>query len=236
MQKGEAPILGFRRRLLRLIAEQWRGKYTVFARRAGIPVSSMQHIIYDAKHIPGGEHLLLMAEHLGVSAHYLATGDEGILPIDPQTPPTPEVVAREVTPAPWNTTHIAIPMFCCACPGACPLTMEFPSMAARRSEVVLAKELLPMHQDHRLIALQVSEGLASGEWPVGARLVVDWDARTPAWESLALVHTAGRCALGHLSRIEDMLLFAHRVDDEFRVISAGEWTILGTIVAAVTRL
>ena len=39
MRGDETPIFGFRRRLLRLIDEQFDGRYTSLARRAGIPVS-----------------------------------------------------------------------------------------------------------------------------------------------------------------------------------------------------
>ncbi len=86
MREGERPIHTFRRRLLRLIDEQYNGKYTWLARRAGIPTSSMQHIIHDAKRLPGGEMLLRLAEALGVSVHSLVTGEETVRPADLRPP------------------------------------------------------------------------------------------------------------------------------------------------------
>jgi len=83
MQRREPPILGFRRRLLRLIAEQVDGRYTILARRAGIPISSMQHIMHDATHLPGGEPLQKLAGALGVTVQYLSTGHEGVYPAEP---------------------------------------------------------------------------------------------------------------------------------------------------------
>ena len=236
MRRDEAPIFGFRRRLLRLIDEQFGGKYTVFARRAGIPVSTMQHVIYTAKHLPGGEHLLKLAGALGVTAQYLSIGDEAVRPVDRLTPPPPPVRPRRVAPGRGNAPHVTIPLFACGCPGPCPLTAAVPPLAAARARVVVGADLVANHQTHRLIALQVTPGLQCAEWPVGAQLVVDWEARTPTREAIGLVHTVGRCELGHLSRVEDTLFFANRVDGDFRVISAGEWTILGSIVAAITPL
>lgn len=236
MQRHEVPIFGFRRRLLRLIAEQVDGKYTVLAQRAGIPVSSLQHILHDAKYLPGGEPLLKLAGALGVSVQFLATGHEGVYPADRPSPQPPPVRPRRVPAGREDATHVRVTLFACGCPGPCPLTEAVPPLTAASARVVVGAELVANHQTHRLIALQVTPGLQSAEWSVGAQLVVDWEARTPAWEALALIHTAGRCALGHLSRIEDMLCFATRVEGEFRVISAGEWTILGTIVAAITCL
>ncbi len=69
-------MLEFRRRLLRLINERCEGHYTVLARRAGIPVSTMQHVLHHAKHLPGGEHLLRLARALGVSVDDLTMGVE----------------------------------------------------------------------------------------------------------------------------------------------------------------
>ena len=76
MTRPEAPIHAFRRRLLQLIDERFEGRYTALAQRAGIPVSSMQHCVHTAKHLPGGEHLMRMAVALGVTVHELITGDK----------------------------------------------------------------------------------------------------------------------------------------------------------------
>ena len=40
MQTHERPMIAFRRRLLRLIDEQFEGRYTALAHRAGIPIST----------------------------------------------------------------------------------------------------------------------------------------------------------------------------------------------------
>ena len=82
MQRHERPIHAFRRRLLRLIDEQYDGRYTVLARRAGIPITTMQHYIHTAKHLPGGEHLLRLAAALGVTVEQLVSGPEGVRPAD----------------------------------------------------------------------------------------------------------------------------------------------------------
>ena len=170
-----------RRRLLRLIDERFEGKYTVLARRAGIPVSTMQHVMHTAKHLPGGEPLLKLATALGVTAQYLSTSDEAVRSADRPTPPPPPVRLRRVSPGRGDATHVTIPLFACGCPGPCPLTVAVPPLTAASSRVVLGAELVARHQTHRLIALQVTPGLQSAEWPVGAQLVVDWEARTPAW-------------------------------------------------------
>ncbi len=76
MQRDPQEVAGFRRRLVQLIAERYDGKYTVLARRAGIPVSTLEHYLHQAKKLPGGAHLLRLAAALGVSAEYLGTGRE----------------------------------------------------------------------------------------------------------------------------------------------------------------
>jgi hypothetical protein len=233
MQRREPPILGFRRRLLRLIDEQFEGKYTVFAQRAGIPVSSMQHVMHTAKHLPGGEHLQKMARALGVTAQYLSTGDEAVLPIDRPTPPSPPVRPRRVLPGRGDATHVTIPLCACACPGPWPLTAAVPPMAAARARVVVSADLVGRHQTHRQIALQVSPSLPCAEWPVGAQLVVDWDACTPAWAALQLIQSDGQCRLGHVTPAGDRLLFAPRLGGMPELV-AREGRVRGTVIAAVT--
>ena len=61
----------FRQRLWQLVADRFEGKYSWLARRAGIPVSSLQHILHQAKRIPGGAQLLQLAAALEVSVDYL---------------------------------------------------------------------------------------------------------------------------------------------------------------------
>ncbi len=76
MSECTPMMVGFRRRLLGLINERCGGHYTLLARRAGIPVSSMQHVVRQGKHLPGGEQLLRLAAALGVSVDYLTSGQE----------------------------------------------------------------------------------------------------------------------------------------------------------------
>ncbi len=233
MHGGTPMIAGFRRRLQRLIQAQVEGRYTRLARRAGIPTSTMQHYVHSAKHLPGGEHLIRLAEALGVSVDYLATGREVVRPTGLLAHPV--VLTHGFTPPLGNATHVAIPVFRCGCPDACPLTEQVPPVAAARSRVILEADLLSMHRDHRLIGLQVDADLQCYEWPEGARLVVDWDARLPQWEAVSLIHSDGRCQLGHLAQTNNRLLFANRVEDTPQLV-AGERRILGTIVAVVASL
>jgi Cro/C1-type helix-turn-helix DNA-binding protein len=231
MRRQDTPIGAFRRHLKRLIDEQYDGHWTRLARRAGIPVTTLQHLLYHAKHLPGGEHLLRLAEALGVSVQDLVSGEAP--PANPR-PPRPIRRPRRAPPG-GEVTHVVIPLFRCGCPGACPLTEEGPAMAAAVSRLVLGGDLLPDHRGHRLIGVQVDAGLPCSTWPAGTQLVVDWDARTPPWEALALIQADGRCALGHLTPVGHLLLFGSEAEGEFRVI--GEpWRILGTIVAAVVAL
>jgi hypothetical protein len=231
MAPPEPPIRAFRRRLLRLIDEQFDGRYTVFARRAGIPVSTMQHYLHHARHLPGGEHLMRMAAAFGVTVQALLTGPEAVRRAPRPLPPVPVgQPGADRQPLPGLT----IPVVRCGCPGPCPLTEEErPAVAG--AMLSLPTELLAEHRAHRLLATPVGAGFAAAEWSAGTWLVVDTDARTPTWEALALVHTEGHCHVGHLTQIEDTLLFGPERDGDFRVIQGG-WRILGTICAVVVPL
>jgi len=146
MQRREPPILGFRRRLLRLIAEQVDGRYTILARRARIPISSMQHIMHDATHLPGGEPLQKLAGALGVTVQYLSTGHEGSIP--PSTPGTsrPRGDSPGEAPVPGLGRHArhaaGVPV---RVPGAVSLTQAVPPTLMVRAGVVLARTLLAAH-------------------------------------------------------------------------------------------
>ena len=235
MQRREPQILGFRRRLQRAIDEQCEGKYTLLALRAGIPVSSMQHYIHTAKHLPGGEPLLRMAAALRVSLDHLMAGDAAGRFTDHAALPPPMRVPRRRSPRGGIAHHRALPVFRCGCPGACPLTEKVPPLDRRHATIALEDALLARHADHRLLAVLVDFRLACATWPVGARLVVDWEARTPEWAALTLLHTDGRCRLGHVMPAGDQWLFAPRMDGVPEIVSrAGR--VLGTIVAGVTAL
>ncbi len=233
MRRTERSIISFRRRLLRLIDERFEGRYTYLARRAGIPISTMEHYVHHAKRLPGGEHLLRMAEALGVSVHFLVSGEETVRPADGSPRPVPVVRPGGDPRAP---TRLTIPVVGCACPDACPLTEAVPPLTAARSTLVVERNLVGPQAQHHLIAVCVTPGCPSPEWPEGTRLVVDWDARTPPWEALALIHAEGRCQWGHLTQVGDRLLFASEAGGEFRVLPAREWRILGTAVAAIAPL
>jgi transcriptional regulator with XRE-family HTH domain len=232
MARPEPPIRAFRRRLLRLIDEQYGGRDTRFARRAGIPISTAQHYIHNAKHLPGGEHLMRIAAALGVTVQELIAGQEAGRTTARPGLPIPVVQPRDERPTPAGLT---IPVVRCGCPGACPLTAAGPLVTAAVSTLVLPAEMLAEHREHRWLATQVGESLEATEWPDGTRLVVDTDARTPAWEDLALIHTEGRCQLGHLTQVETAPFFAVQRDGDFRIIMDG-WRILGTSIAVVVPL
>jgi hypothetical protein len=231
MTRPEPPIRAFRRRLLRLIDEHFEGRYTRFATRAGIPVSTMQHYLHHARHLPGGEHLMRMAVALGVTVQALITGEEAGGPTPRRLPRVPGGPPRGDRPA---HADLPIPVVRCGCPGTCPLTAEGPGAPVADATLVLPTAVLP-EPGHRLLATVVGEHLAAAEWPAGTRLVVDTETRTPTWDELALIHTEGRCQLGHLTQIADTILFAGERDGDFRVIQR-EWRILGTVVAGVVPL
>ncbi len=233
MRRTERSITSFRRRLLRLIDERFEGRYTYLARRAGIPISTMEHYVHLAKRLPGGEHLFRMAEALGVSVHFLVSGEETVRPADRSPRPVPIIHPGG---DPQARTDLTIPILCCTCPDDCPLTHALPPVTAARSTVVLAHDLVVTRVQHHQIAVYVTPGSPSPEWPEGTRLVVAWDARPPQWEALALIHAEGRCQWGHLTQVGDMLLFASEAGGEFRVLPAREWRILGTAVAAIAPL
>ncbi len=228
MQRPERPIIGFRRRLQRLIDERCDGKYTRLARRAGIPVSSLQHVVHHSRHLPGGEHLGQLAEALGVSVDYLTTGRDAIRPAELQA--LRVVLAGDQIPPLGNTTHLALPVFWCGCPAACPLTEPVPSVAAAQSEVVFPATMLTRYGHHHLLAVQIGQGLHSPEWPEGAQLVLDWDARIPRWEAISLLHTEARCRLGHAAQSGEQWMFAARVAAPPELL-ANNTVMLGTVIA-----
>ena len=232
MARPEPPIRAFRRRLLQLIDERFEGRYTALARRAGIPISTMQHYIHNAKHLPGGEHLMRIDVAFGVPVRELIAEPRAGNATARPGPPVPAVQPPDDQPAP---ARLAIPEIRCGCPGACPLTAEGPLAPETGTRIILPAEILPQHRTHRLLATPVGAALPAAEWPAGTRLVVDTDLRTPTWDDLALIHTEGRCQLGHLTQIADTILCGAERGGDFRVIQRG-WRILGTIVVAVVPL
>ena len=67
------PVDIFRARLRALVLEQFDGKYTVLAKRAGIPISTLEHTMLEAKRLPGGDHLIRIANVCGVTVDSLIT-------------------------------------------------------------------------------------------------------------------------------------------------------------------
>jgi len=232
MTRPEAPIRAFRRRLLQLIDERFEGRYTALARRAGIPISTMQHYIHNAKHLPGGEHLMRIAAALGVTVQALIA-DRG--PGQPTARPGPPIRVLQPQADRPVPAGLVIPVVHCGCPGACPLTAEGPLTPATGATIILPGELLPPHQAHRLLATPVGDRLPAAEWPTGTQLVVDVAAHTPTWDDLALIHTEGRCQVGHLTPVETALFFGAQRDGDFRVVMTG-WRILGTVIAGIVPL
>lgn len=213
MRRRGRPITEFRRRLRQLIDARFDGKYTLLAKRAGIPISSMQHYVHLAKRLPGGEHLLRLAEACGVSVQYLASGEE-------------------VLPA-GDLAHLTIPLVRCACPGVCPLAAAVPATAA--PQIVVERALVAAHATGCLVAVPVTPEMPCPGWPTGARVVVDGDARQPRWERVTLVHAEGRCQLGHVAHTDRGLLFAGSRDRAPRLL-ADESRILGTVIIVMAPL
>jgi hypothetical protein len=233
MRRTERSITGFRRRLKRLIREKFDGCYTRLARRAGIPVSTMEHTLLKAKRLPGGDHLLRMARALDVTAHFLVAGEETDRPA--ANPPRFIPVMRPST-EPTARTSLMVPVAKCLCPGTCPLTQARPPLAMARSGVLLERDLAGPHNPESLLAVEVTPNSPSPAWRPGTRLVVAWGLRPPRWESLVLIHAEGRCKWGHLKEVGDMLFFAESAESDFRVLPAGAWRILGTAIAVVAPL
>jgi hypothetical protein len=232
MQRRARPIQHFRRRLWQLIEAQFEGKYTLLATRARIPISSMQHYVHSAKRLPGGEHLLRIAEACGVSVHFLVSGADVVGAHGARVHPTPVAPRRgEITTA----THRVIPVLRCTCPGACPVTADVLAAGPTAARIALERDMAGVHGDHRLMAVEVTTDLPCPAWPTGTRLVVDRDAGEPRWEAMTLIHVDGRCQLGHVARSEGALLFAGLRDSGPRLLT-GELRILGTAICVVAPL
>ncbi len=222
----------FRRRLLRLVAERYEGHYTLLAQRAAIPVSSLQHIVHHATHLPGGEQLFRLALALGVSIDFLVTGAETGQPGGLPAPRPPVVFARGPVPPAGDVVQVAVPVFRCACPGACPLAEEAPPVATATSRVIFPADLLARRANHLLLAIEVDRHFGTSHWPRGTRLVVDWGARTPRWDADALFRAEGHCRVGHVGLMGDRLVGASRPDGAPQLLAPNA-VILGTIIAAM---
>ncbi len=224
MRRSERSITTFRRELARLINERFEGHYTRLAQRAGIPVSSVEHMIHNATRVPGGDHLLRLAEALDVSVDDLVRGEE----LAHSGVPDSVAIAPDA--------YLTIPVLACACPAVCPLTAPVPRAVTSRAQVVLERALLGTGRYACLIAVEVTAECPAADWRTGTRLVVAWGRRPRRWAALTLVHAEGHCEWAYVREVEGALFCAEEVDGEFRVIPPGEWRILGTAVAAVAPL
>jgi hypothetical protein len=233
MPRPTVALTAFRRRLHRLIADRFEGKYTLLAKRAGIPVSSMEHYLHAAVRLPGGEHLGRMAEALGVSSDFLLTGAAAVRADSLLSHPVHLPSLQGTSATEIEERQIAIPVFRCTCPTACPLTADRPTASAAPGHVFFPEDLLPRKHRHRLIALELDRTLSAAAWRVGTRVVVDWETRQPAWTALTLVHAEGRCRLGHVARTADGLLLAAELGAVPTALPPDS-RILGRVVAVLT--
>lgn len=247
--RRRSPIEAFRARLADLIHSQCDGRYTILARRAGIPVSTMQHYVHHAKRLPGGEHAVRLARALGVTTDYLLAGEESIRPSDRLAHPA------AVVPAPRGREEhaeledqISVVVLECGCPRGCPFAAPLPPVRATRARVLLPADLVPatrVPRRHRLVGVRLTRQLASEGWPAGTRLILDWDARNPTGNHPFLFRQNGHCRLGRLHRSGDgpiisMPCLPHRPTDPGtalpRVFTPEEVEVLGRIVAVIRSL
>ncbi len=233
MRRPERSITEFQRRLRQLIEEKFEGRYTTLARRAGIPISTLEHTLLEAKRLPGGEHLFRLARALEVTVDALITGEDTVRSADGPPQLLPAVLPDANAP---SAAYLTIPVLACACPAVCPLTAPVPRAVTSRAQVVLERALLGTGRYACLIAVEVTAECPAADWRTGTRLVVAWGRRPRRWAALTLVHAEGHCEWAYVREVEGALFCAEEVDGEFRVIPPGEWRILGTAVAAVAPL
>ena len=230
-----APVEAFRHRLAQLITTKFDGKYTLLAKRARIPVSTLEHYLHRAKHLPGAEPIGRMAEALGVSTDYLIDGREVVRPAELLAHPVlvyPEPFAE----APERERQIAVASFACSCPGECAFSQDPLPVRRTRLRSFIPAELVP--QWHRLVGLRVTAPLATRRWPVGSRLILDWDDRAPRANQPVLYQVEGRCALGRLHRetAEQLIILPvhpDRMPPRLHVYRAAALRILGCVVLVI---
>jgi len=230
-----APVEAFRHRLAQLIRTKFEGKYTLLAKRARIPVSTMEHYLHRAKHLPGGEPLDRMAEALGVSTDYLIDGSEVVRPAELLAHPV-LVYQEPFAEAPEQARQIAVPCFTCGCPVECAFGQEPLPVRGTQLQSFIPAELVP--QWHRLVGLRVTAPLATRRWPVGSRLILDWDDRAPRATHPFLYQVAGRCALGRLhgetaEQLTVLPVHPDRMPPRLHVYPAAALTILGRVVLVI---
>jgi len=231
MPRQAVTMETFRRRLRQLIAEQYEGKYTLFAKRAGLPVSTVEHYLHVAVRLPGGEQLVRMADALGVSLDFLVTGSEPTQPAELLSASAPLPRSQRDPRQAGDERHLVVPVFRCGCPGSCPLTGPATPPEVAGSRLAVPVDLVGERAFHRLVGLQVEAALASDAMPPGTRLVIDRSNTQPQWEAVALLHLEGRCCLAHCTVAGAQLLIAASLQAPPRVVPR-KGTILGRVIAA----
>jgi transcriptional regulator with XRE-family HTH domain len=228
------PIQEFQGRLRHLLSTRFDGQYTQLARRAGVPITTMQHYMHNAKHLPGGEHAIRLANTLGVTVDYLLAGVDSIRPHELLSNPIILVQVRGKESIELDR-HIAIPVFTCLCPKECPFAEEIPPVSQTHDRVVVPEDLVSNR--HRLIGLRLTRPMPELKWREGTRLVIDWDARKANWQAMFLVREGGRCRLVRLHRLDGQLLLGTPNGTTAPPHPAGEDVdILGRVVATVSSL
>ena len=228
MMDRSAPITAFRTRLSGLLDEKFDGQYTVLAKRAGIPTSTMQHYIHTAKHLPGGEHLMRIAQACGTTVDYLVSGMATVRPEDLLTHPVSIVKAKGDQPAAADR-QLSVPAFACTCPKRCVLTDDVPSPRHANGRIVIPEELVRSQHYHRLISVILTKDLLPRS-PDG-RAIIDWDARTVEEAPAPFLFFDGtRHRIGPLRNDKDTLLLV-----EPATVLPDTAQVLGRMVAVLTK-
>ncbi len=236
-----SPVEAFRGRLVQLIRTRFDGRYSVLAHRAGIPVSTMEHYIHRAKHMPGAEHVGHMADALGVTTDLLIHGRTSLLPQDLMAHPV-VLEQNQMGEADGLERQIAIPVFDCTCPSPdCVFWRDPLPIGSTRMRVMVPADLLPIW--YRLVGLRIAEPLGSFGWKVGTRLVLDWSGRSPTFcGEWYLFKLDGRCHLGRIHQSPEglMVILPPDTSQESEISTTGLRTlppeqveVLGKVVAVV---
>jgi hypothetical protein len=221
------PIEQFRIRLNDLLLEKFEGHYTLLAKRAGIPVSSMQHYMHTARHLPGGEHLVRIAHALDTTVDFLLSGIHSVRPQDLLSTPV-NVVKASGPQAQESDRQLSVPVFRCTCPKTCPLSESVPDVQRATGRMVVPVELVRSNHFHRLVGIQADEGmLASGQ--VG-RAIVDWDNRKVGAQERTYLYFDGKHQMGTLRNDGDTTLLLNPAS-----VFPGSATILGCMVALLSK-
>jgi len=228
MSAVRTPIEAFRKRLNDLLEERFEGKYTVLAKRAAIPVSSMQHYMHFSKHMPGSEHLQRIAEALGCTTDFLITGAQTVRPVDLLTKPISVARAegQEIE------RQLSVPVFRCTCPKDCAFSEDVPQVSKARSRVVIPTDMVGKHNFHRLMGVMLDGHLKRSAWGEEGRIVIDWDDRTPDWNRNVFFYDGTKHMVGRVKETDAGLLAADW-NGQSPVVLPKTAKLLGHVVAIV---